>query len=272
MIQIDSNMKIINVTNIVNEKCPSFSGIVNQECKGKLWVNYLEIPTIAIAESNAVGSYAFLGTERSKEKFLELKAFLENDLFLQLRQNGYKCFEFSIESEKMRENILEMFIDKEIQTEKEFSYRIYAIPANKKDVPKEYQIVKVDSVFWKRLLKRKYENDEFLKTRLLESWSSFEEFENKSIAYCTILDNRIVAVMVGTAHYNNVIPIDIETEEKHRRRGLAYAMALEFIADCLLNNYVPQWDCVESNPNSYNMAKALGFEKMNENTVYWFEI
>jgi len=69
-----------------------------------------------------------------------------------------------------------------------------------------------------------------------------------------------------------VIAIDIETEENHRRKGLAYAMATEFIKDCLKNRLIPQWDCVESNPNSYNMAEKLGFEKIHENTVYWFNI
>lgn len=54
-----------------------------------------------------------------------------------------------------------------------------------------------------------------------------------SAAYCVIFKNKIVAVMVGAACFNNVIDIDIETEEEHRRKGLAYAMAVEFISDCL---------------------------------------
>lgn len=271
MILADKDIKINNVTNVVDEKCPSFSGIINQECKGKLWVNDIVVPTIAITESYAVGSFAFLGTYKAKD-FLDLKAFLETDLFIQLKQNGYNCFEFSIESENIRKNILEMFKDRSIKTEREFSFRVNNIPVNNQDIPKEYQIVKVDSSFWNTLTEGKYENEDFLKIRLLESWYSFEEFENKSIAYCTLLENRIVAVMVGTACFNHVIPIDIETEEHHRRKGLAYAMAVEFIADCFKNNYIPQWDCVESNPNSYNMAKKLGFSKTNENTVYWFDI
>lgn len=122
------------------------------------------------------------------------------------------------------------------------------------------------------LAEGKFENENFLKIRILESWYSFEDFKNKSIAYCIISENKIVAVMVGTASFNNVIAIDIETEEKHKRMGLAYAMAVEFIADCLKNGFIPQWDCVESNQNSFNMARKLGFKKMNENTVYWFNI
>ena len=272
MIQISKDIKLKNVTNVVNEKSPSFSGIVNQECKGKLWVDNIEVPRIALVESFAVGSFAFLGTYETNEDFLNLKDFLENELFYHLKKNGYDCFEFSIESENISNNILEMFKTKSIQTEKEISFRVNVIPKKSHDIPKEYEIRKVDTIFWNMLSEGKFENEDFLRIRLLESWHSFEEFEDKSIAYCTIFENRIVAVMVGTACFNNIIAIDIETEEKHRRRGLAYAMAVEFIADCLKNDYIPQWDCVESNPNSYNMARKLGFEKMNENAVYWFDI
>ncbi len=272
MIKIDQDLKIKNVMNVVNEKCPSFSGIVKQECKGNLWVNNIKVPTLAMVESYAVGSFAFLGIYNTKEDFLKLKDFIETELFIHLKQKGYHCFEFSIESENIRDYILEIFKGKSIQTEKEFSFRINILPINNQNIPKDYQILKVDDIFWKMLSDSKYDNEDFLKIRLLESWCSFEEFYNKSIGYCTIYKNRIVAVIVGTASFNNIIPIDIETEEKHRRKGLAYAMAIEFIADCFRNNYIPQWDCVESNQTSYNMARRLGFEKVNENTVYWFDI
>lgn len=272
MIFVDKNIKLKNVTYIVNEKCPSFSGIVNQECKGNLWVNDIDTPTIALAQSYAVGGFAFLGTYISSKDFFSLKTFLETELFTLMKKNGNHSFEFSIDGETICENILEMFKDRQIQTEKEFSFRFYATPVWNKVIPKEYQIFKVDSEFWKRLSEGEFENVDFLRNRLLESWGCFEEFHNKSIAYCAVLNNRIVAVIVGTASFNNVITIDIETEEKHRRKGLAYALAVEFIEGCLRKNYIPQWDCVESNPYSYNMAIKLGFDKYNENTVYWFDI
>jgi hypothetical protein len=272
MIQISRDIKINNVINVVNDNSPSFSGIVIQVCKGKLWVDDIDVPSIAIAESSAVGSFAFLGIYETDEVFTNLKVFLENELFCQLKNNGYDCFEFSIESENIRKNILDLFKDKSVQTEREFSFRTNTIPKNNYSIPKDYQIKKVDNAFWNMLSEGKFENVDFIKIRLLESWYSFDDFMNSSIAYCTILDNRIVAVMVGTACYNNVIAIDIETEDQHRRRGLSYAMALEFIADCLRNDYIPQWDCVESNSNSYKLATKLGFEKINENTVYWFKL
>ncbi len=272
MILVDKNVKMKNITSVVNEKCPSFSGIVSQESKGNLWVNNIDAPTIAIAESYAVGGFAFLGTYQSNKDFIELKAFLEADLLPQVKKNGCHCFEFSIESDNIREYILDMFQDKQLQTEREISFRINTTPIIEKNIPKEYQILKVDAMFWKMLSDGQFDNVDLLRERLLGSWYSFEEFEHKSIAYCTVIDNRIVAVIVGTANYKNIIPIDIETEESHRRKGLAYAIAAKFIADCLNNDFIPQWDCVESNPSSYNMARKLGFEQINENTVYWFDI
>ena len=272
MIQLTNDTKIKNAINIVNDKSPSFSGITNQECKGNLWVDNIDMPRIAIAESYAVGSFAFLGTLETSDDFMNLKEFLEGDLFVQLKNNGSDCFEFSIESESLRKNILEIFKDKSFQTEKEFSFRANAIPKIDYCIPNEYEIKKVDSDFWKLLLDGAYENEDFIKVRLLESWHTFEDFMNKSIAYGITYGNRIVAVMIGTASFNHIIAIDIETEEEHRKKGLAYAMATEFVADCLNNQYIPQWDCVESNPVSYHMAKKLGFELIKDNTVYWFDI
>lgn len=272
MIQVSENKKIKDVTNVVNEKSPSFSGILNGECKGTFWVDNMEEPRIAIAQSYAVGGFAFLGTYETSEDFLYLKDFLDNELFHHLKKNGYDCFEFSIESENLHKNIIDIFKDKSIQTEKEYSFRVNEIPNNKLDIPTEYQLRKVDDELWNMLTEDKLENGDLLKVRLMKSWYSFEDFKNKSFAYCIIINNRIVAVMVGTASFKNVIAIDIETEEPHRRKGLAYAMAVEFINDCLKNNLIPQWDCVESNPNSFNLARKLGFKKINETIVYWFNI
>ena len=272
MLQVTNDIKIKDISNIINEKTPSFSGIVSQECKGNLWVDTIESPRIAIAESFAVGSHAFIGTYKNKEDFVNLKTFLEDELFHDLKESEQTCFEFSVESENLRTPLLELFQDKLIQSEKEFSFRTNKIPNHTLPLSSIYQISKVESDFWARLSAGGFENEDFLKNRLLESWHSFEEFDKHSISYCIIYENRIVAVMIGTASFYNIIAIDIETEEAHQRKGLAYAMATEFISDCLKHGYTPQWDCVESNPASYQLAEKLGFEQIGENTVYWFDI
>lgn len=272
MIQITNGDKILNVTNVVNEMTPSFSGIVNQECKGNLWLDQIEVPRIAIAESYAVGGFAFLGIYESEEEFLGLKDFLEKDFFPKLKEDGYDCFEFTVESNSMHNGIMKIFKEKDIQSEKEFFFRTGTVPDRKPNIPMGYEIRKVDALFWDMLLQSNFENEDFLKIRLLESWHSFEEFAASAIAYCVVFENRIVSVMVGTASFHHIIAIDIETEEKHQCKGLAYALAVEFITDCLEHDYIPQWNCVESNDESIRMAGKLGFHKINQNTVYWFEL
>ncbi|MCQ4923331.1 GNAT family N-acetyltransferase [Tissierella carlieri] len=58
MIKVDG-LKIINYKKVTNDWSPSFSGIVSGECKGNLWVDNIENPNIAIAESYAVGTGRF---------------------------------------------------------------------------------------------------------------------------------------------------------------------------------------------------------------------
>ncbi len=272
MIRVNQDTKINHVSNIINGKTPSYSGIVSGECRGRLWVDQTDHPRIAVVESYATGSFAFLGVYHTKDDFIRLNDFLKKDLLIQLKNSGYGCFEFSIDHDNLREGILDLFKQKSLQSEKEYSFRISEVPVIPPNIPKDYQLRKVDFSFWNRLCEGQYENGDFIKIRLLENWPSFEAFMDRSIAYCIIYHRRIVAVIIGTASYNRIIAIDIETEEAHRGKGLAYAMASAFIADCLEHDYIPQWDCVESNPRSYQLAQKLGFERINENTVYWFDI
>lgn len=122
MIKIDGLYKITN-EKITPPHCPSFSGIVAGQCKGDLWVDNAEYPTVAIANSYPVGGFAFLGEIRSQETYNTILAFVYEELFPLLKLRKIDCFEFSIESENLRKHVLEMFSTESIQSEKEFHYR-----------------------------------------------------------------------------------------------------------------------------------------------------
>ena len=89
--------------------------------------------------------------------------------------------------------------------------KLKSIGIKEVDVVDQYTLFVMPIVFWNMLLEGKFEHDDFLKIRLMESRYSFEDFMNKSLAYCVMLEKRIVAVMIGTACFNRVIAIDIET-------------------------------------------------------------
>jgi len=271
MIKIES-LKISNIENIVCKDSPSFSGIVTGECKGDLWIDNLNIPSLALAYSFAVDGFSILGEFKDQIEYDKFKIFLESDLFPALKEKGFESFEFSVESEKTEQAILKMFSNKKIESEDEYKYRKITKDDRKIKIPNEYSIHKVDPEFVKQLKQNKYENSKFLTVRLLESWSTYENFLNRSVAFVATYKSEITALIVGTARFQNIISIDIETQKNHRKKGLASILTHFFINSCIENGLIAQWDCVDSNLASKKTAENADFTFLKKRSYYWFEI
>ena len=74
-----------------------------------------------------------------------------------------------------------------------------------------------------------------------------KKFLSKSVAYAAMIESVISAVIVGTARYQDVIPIDIETKVEHRKKDLASTLTQYFVNECIEKGFVAQWNCIESN-------------------------
>lgn len=260
------------IANITYDDSPSFSGIVAGECKGDMWVDNIENPNIALVASFAVGGFSILGESTDIEVYSKFKTFMRENMLCWLKNRGTNYFEFTIESEKARSIILEIFSDKAIQTEDEYSFRKNNRYSENIIIPDGYEIIEVDSKFLKKLERNEFDNKEFLVERLLESWGTYDNFLKKSVAFVAINKNRIVAAIVGTARFKSIIPIDIETEDNHRKKGLALALACRFANACIDNGFIAQWDCMESNIASKRTVDRAGFQFYKKSTVYWFLI
>lgn len=271
MIKVEK-LESSNMKAVLYEDSPSFSGIVAGECKGHLWVDDTKNPSLAMAYSFAVGDYSILGEPQEESVYKQFYNFLIEDLFPKLREKNEYCFEFSTESIRMQEYMLKMFSDRIIEREDEFFYRKATKIVTKMQISNEYMIAKIDAKFIAQLEQGKYENRKFLEERLLESWGSYHDFLNKSVAFVALYQKRIVAVIVGTARFHKIIPIDIETEEQHRKKGLASALTKCFVNECVDNQLVAQWDCVDSNVASKKTVQKAGFLFMKKKPYYWFHI
>ncbi|MEN8904468.1 MAG: GNAT family N-acetyltransferase [Clostridiales bacterium] len=257
---------------ITSDFSPSFSGIVSGICKGDLWIDNLKNPKLALAKSYSVGGFAIFGEMNNTAEIKKFEEFLRNDLFKELKAKNINCFEFSIENNTINIDIHKLFYDKSIKTEKEFSFRKSSIINEKLNLPDGYNIYKVNYDFWNNVSKGIFQNTSFLTKRLLESWNNFDDFYNNSLAFCILYQQKVVAVILGTAMFKNYISIDIETEKLHRCKNLAYLMTVNFVNSCIKKGLVAQWDCVESNKASYKLAKKAGFHFIRENIVYYFDI
>jgi len=257
-------------TNILYNDSPSYSGIVAGECKGDVWVDNKLNPTLALVYSFAVGGFSIMGDPDDTSIYDDFIKFLREKLFAELKSNGTNYFEFSVESKRAEDRILKLFSNESINQEDEYFYRkSWTSEIGASD---QYTITQVDTEFIERLQAGKYDNPEFLSERLLESWGTYEQFFAKGLAYVVIHESSIIAVIVGTARYQNVIPVDIEIKEDHRKKGLATTLTQYFVNECVDRGLVVQWDCVDSNIASRNTVEKIGFKLIKKRPVYWFGI
>jgi len=270
MMQKAINTNFSKCTNILYSDSPSYSGIVAGECKGDVWVDNIVNPTLALVYSFTVGGFSIMGSPNDASVYDDFIKFLREKLFFELKSKGINYFEFSVESKRTEDYILKLFSNESINQEDEYFYRKYE--ANEVQEIDHYNIIKVDSEFIRQLQEGKYDNPEFLSERLLESWGTYENYIAKSVAYVATIETLIVAVIVGTARYQDVIPIDIETKAEHRKKGLASTLTQYFVNECVDKGLVAQWNCIDSNIASRNTVEKEGFKFIKKKPFYWFSI
>lgn len=266
------NLCVSATNNITYDGSPSFSGIIAGECTGEMWVDNFKNPNIALVFSFAVGGFSILGELPNIESYNKFVTFIVENIFAQLKDKGIDYFKFSIESEEARPYILDIFKNRIIQSEYEYMFRRDYRYDEIITIPVSYEIFKVDSEFLEKVEREEFVNKEILTERLLMSLGTYKNYLSKSVAFVAVNKNRIIAVIIGTSIFKNIIPIDIETENEHRKKGVALTLIQHFIKECINNGYVIQWDCMDTNIASKRIAGKVGFKFFKKGVIYWFEI
>ncbi|MBP7175136.1 MAG: GNAT family N-acetyltransferase [Thermoclostridium sp.] len=264
------NADFSKCTNLLYSDSPSYSGILAGECKGDVWVHQLENPELAMVYSNSVGGFSILGEPKNHSVYDDFHQFLREVFFAELINKGFGGFEFSVESPIAEKYLLNLFSDKRIHQEDEYFFRSSA--GGRLQAMYEYSIVRVDADFIDRLSASEFDHPEMVTDRILQSWETYEQFFKRSLAFAAVSGKSIAAVIAGTARYQNIIPIDIETREEHRRKGLANALTKYFVNACMENGLTAQWNCVDSNIASRKTAIKAGFQFLKKRPFYWFAI
>lgn len=241
---------------------PSQSGILNGISKGECWLS--DDNMLAVTYSYPVGGCGVFGKIENKEK---AKLYFDK-VFACLKALNIHEFEFATEDAALREQLLCLFQDREIEHELEYSYETYKKTNVEIAVPDGYQVELVTE----QTLHKGYENEGMLTKRLEECWITVDDFFEKSFSFIAVKDKRIVGIIFGSGRYEKYIPIDIEVLEEHRKKGIAKALTIAFVKHCMKYELVPHWDCVESNKGSVHLAESAGFTKIKERLFYWFNI
>ena len=79
-------------------------------------------------------------------------------------------------------------------------------------------------------------------------------------------DGELVSGASSYSRYEGGIEIEIDTNEKYRRKGLAYICGAKLILECLKRNLYPSWDA--QNKWSLALAEKLGYHYSHTYNAY----
>lgn len=254
----------------IPENYPAISGILANISKGKRWDEETHVPGIHVTYSYCVGGYGVTGildpySDEDIRKFFEM-------IIKEAVAEGETGFEFSTENDCMRERLLNVFSDKSISSEIEYSLRGTQKCSELSCIPEDVTIYQVDENMINLMENGAMQNADMFLERYYNSWEDKESFLNNSAAFIAVHEGSIVGIIFGSSSYQKVVAIDIEVDEQYRRKKIAKRLAEEMLNNLIDRGFVLQWDCVESNMISYNMARSMGFEQIRERLYDWFEI
>lgn len=128
-------------------------------------------------------------------------------------------------------------------------------------LPAEYELRRIDGELYDACL----ESDQFEDN--VCHFESKEQFLELGRGFAVLKDGVIVSAASSYTAFREGIEIEIDTEEEHRRKGLASAAGAALILSCLDDGLYPGWDA--ANLESVHLSEKLGYEFDREYPCYW---
>ena len=221
---------------------PIISSVIDSIQSGKIYTDDLNNPKCAFI-LHTFGWSQIIG-KRNRKFINDLKNFIFiNEEFQSIKIRNYSPFD-------------NHFFKK---TTAEISERCkFQIKKNIKNIriKKKYKLKKIDFKNCKKVNK-------FLKIDLFSRfWPSYTSFINNSFGYFIEYKNRPVSICYSCGINEEVVEIDVFTDEKFRGKGLAKFVCKKFIDECKKKKLKANWDCFTNNIGSIKLAKSLGFKKI----------
>lgn len=241
---------------------------------GRVFVDDIDLPTSGLIWLGNNDGFIFIGDEKNEGFNNELNNFIDKIIIPEAIKVGLNWFEGIGNHRKWNTTIKKALKSRKLGS---WNQRVYTLQKDDYKcnyvlaIEQGYKVVKIcENLFENNDYSIK--NIEFLHSKILEFWSSTETFFSEGIGYCMIYKDEIVSICFSGFVVENVHAVTIETIEGHRGKKLAQKIAKSFVNDCLNNNIVPYWDCMESNKPSIAVAENIGFKNVFNYIGYDFPI
>ncbi len=245
--------------------------VVEQQVKGRIFVNFLENPTTFYI-THPYGMSLLLGETTHPTFNHHLKEYLENKMQLRTSIEWLQVYP-ALEWTQTLENLLGDSLVKFPQnSSQETSKILYYQRINFNFFRSHYNAHKTENIIdGYRIVKTSKEMFEHMKGSVIPKyfWNSAEDFETKSVGFSAI-DNEgtLLATAFASFVIGSKLELGIETNTNHRSKGLAYAVCSRLIDFCLEHELEPIWACSSLNHASQKLAEKLGFEVVREIPYY----
>ena len=241
---------------------------------GRIFVDDVNEPKSGVIWLGNNDGFIFFGNEQNEGFNNELNYFINNVIKPEAKKVQLKWFEGIGNHEKWNKVIEKAFEHRKLGR---WNQKVYSLRQDEykgsyePEIEQEYKFVKMcDSLFEND--NNSIKNIEFLQSKISEFWTSLEDFLSNGMGYCILYKDEIVSVCFSGFVAGNVHCIDIETLEAHQGKKLAQKIAHRFVEDCLKNNMIPYWDCMEMNKPSVAVAENIGLRNVFNHVGYDFSI
>lgn len=131
-----------------------------------------------------------------------------------------------------------------------------------RSLPDGFTIVPIDESWYGRCLKEKWMCD------FVSNFSTAGDFIQRGLGFVVV--DPMGQPASGAASYSiyrGGIEIEVDTNENHRRRGLALAVCAKLILTCLDKGLYPSWDA--ANLASVSLAQKLGYRMEHPYKIFY---
>ncbi len=239
---------------------------------GRIFVDNANSPKSGLIWLGNNDGFFFIGNEENALFNNEINDFIDHFIIPEAKKVHLSCFEGIGNHPKWNTTIEKLFKHRHIKC---WNQKVYTLQKGqyKRDsepmIEQEYRVLKINKALYENN-DDAYENIDFLRVKILEFWDFPGSFFNTGIGYCIVHKNKIVSTCFSGFVVENVHCVDIETLEEHRGKKLAQKIARSFVKECLKNDLLPYWDCMEENTPSVSIAENIGFTNDFNYKGYYF--
>ncbi|MBU5265668.1 GNAT family N-acetyltransferase [Virgibacillus proomii] len=238
----------------------TLNAIINLTNRGTIYVDDVEQPRTALIDVTGVCSI-FIGDVSNEQFISHLREFIENQLKIDTYEScGGTYFLVVITDETWEKVLRDVISHRDFEIDYEIYYqfnksRFNSLKKSYKSLPDGYTIKKIDSEVISN------DPDEIIFDVLSEFWYSVDDFLHQSFGYCVMKGNRIISACLSCCVNEKDHEISVETyDEEEMNKGLATLVCTVYLEHCIENGITPHWSTLETNVESKQLGKKLGFE------------